>query len=478
MPMRHKRAIVWMRRALRVEDNHALMRAVADAEEVLPLLCLRTDHRYKEDTPRRRFVNGCIKALDEELRRRGSRLFIVVGKPEEELPTLAARVGATLVTAVRVYDPKALEQDAALARSLRSVGVVFEAVQDRVLVEGRDVLTSSGTPFKVFTPYRLAWFQQSTQILPVLPPVRAINSPSLIEGAMTLACAPVFLRVSADGVGERAAVDRLRRFLRTGIKQYHRLRNMPGVDGTSRLSSALSVGAISIRQVFYAVRDARSKVRSEEREGYDAFINELIWREFYYSILQNFPHVVKQSFRPEFAALAWSTNERHFLAWCEGRTGFPIVDAGMRQLRQEGWMHNRVRMIVASFLVKDLRINWQWGERFFLENLSDADIASNNGGWQWSAGTGTDAAPWFRIFNPAMQGKRFDPEGTYVKRYVPELRCVPVRFVHAPERMPAALQRDLGCVIGNHYVQPIVKHTEASVAYKQWILNHRRRNSR
>lgn len=475
--MRHKRAIVWMRRALRVEDNHALMHALAAAEEVVPLLCLRANHRYKEDTPRRRFINGCIMALDEELRRRGSRLFIVLGKPEEELPKLAARVGATLVTAARVYEPQALERDAAVARSLRSVGAMFEAVQDRVLVAGREVLTSSGMPFKVFTPYRLAWFQRSSQILPVLPPVRTITSPHLIEGAATLAGAAPFLRVSADWAGERAALERLRRFLRTGIKRYHQQRDLPGVDGTSRLSSALSVGAISIRQVFYGVRDARSKVGSEERAGYDAFINELIWREFYYSILQNFPHVVERSFRPEFTTLRWSTNERHFLAWSEGRTGFPIVDAGMRQLQQEGWMHNRVRMIVASFLVKDLRINWQWGERFFLDHLCDADIASNNGGWQWSAGTGTDAAPWFRIFNPTLQAKRFDPERTYVKRYVPELHSVPVRFLHSPERMPAALQRDLGCVIGKHYPQPIVHHAKASQAFKQWLLTNLRRSS-
>lgn len=474
--MRHKRTVVWMRRALRVEDNHALMRAIVAADEVVPVICLRKDLRYRQDTPRRRFVNGCLTAVDEELRRRGSRLFVLVGKPEEELPAMAARTGATLVTAARVYDRGARERDEILARSLCSAGVVYETVQDRVLLEGHHVLTQSGMPFRVFTPYRLAWFLQSTQIQPVLPPVRTLSSPASVEGATTLACANCFLRLPADGAGERAALERLRRFLRSNIHQYHRQRDFPATDGTSRLSAALSVGAISIRQIFHAVQDARSQARSEERAGYDAFINELVWREFYYSILQNFPYVVEQCFREEFNGLRWNMNEQQFSAWCEGRTGFPIVDAGMRQLQQEGWMHNRVRMIVASFLVKDLRINWQWGERWFLEHLCDADIASNNGGWQWSAGTGTDAAPWFRIFNPALQGKRFDPEGSYVKRYVPELRTVPVRFIHSPERMPAALQRDLGCVIGKHYPSPVVNHAEAARTFKQWITMKLRKN--
>lgn len=465
----HKRAIVWMRRALRVEDNQALMHAFTAADELVPVLCLRPESRYMQDTPRRRFINGSIIALDEELRRRGSRLFIITGKPEEALPALAARIGATLVTAVRVYDRPALERDRLLARSLQSVGAVFEPVQDRVLLEGNEILTQSGTPFKVFTPFRVAWFFRSTRIPPVLPGVRTLASPDRVEGAVSLSAARCFLRVSTEDAGERAAQERLRRFLRSHIKQYHRQRDFPAAERTSRLSAALAIGTISIRQVFHAVREARSRVAPVERAGHETFINELIWREFYYSILLNFPHVVDQSFREEFASLRWSTNERHFSAWCQGQTGFPLVDAGMRQLQQEGWMHNRVRMIVASFLVKDLRINWQWGEGFFLERLCDADIASNNGGWQWSAGTGTDAAPWFRIFNPVLQGKRYDPEGEYVKRYVPELRRIPARFIHSPERMPASLQRDLNCLIGKHYPQPIVNHAEASRTFKQWI---------
>jgi deoxyribodipyrimidine photo-lyase len=241
------------------------------------------------------------------------------------------------------------------------------------------------------------------------------------------------------------------------------------VDGTSRLSPALAVGAISIRRVFDAVIRARADVVPNERTGYDAFINELIWREFFYSILEHFPHAADGPLREQAATLRWNQDRRLFARWVEGTTGFPIVDAGMRQLAQEGWMHNRVRMIVGSFLVKDLRINWQWGERHFLDSLCDADIACNNGGWQWVAGTGTDAAPWFRIFNPALQGKRFDPEGAYVRRYVPELRNVPARYIHAPETMPPALQKDVGCIAGRDYPAPIVNHAKAAREFRQWF---------
>jgi deoxyribodipyrimidine photo-lyase len=465
-----------MRRALRVEDNHALEWAMNHADEVVPVLCLSTDARYMRDTPRRRYVNGCMIALDNELRKRGSRLFVIVGKPEQELPACAARIGATLVTAVRLYDPTAAERDVRVQRALQSCGVSFELVNDRVLLEANEVLTQAGTPFRVFTPYRHAWSLRSAQIEPVLPRVRRIPSPVEAEGSLTLEKVPHVLHCSDDCAGERAAHERMRAFFRHSARRYHHQRDFPARDGTSRLSAALSVGAISIRRVFHTAREVRNSCRPDERSGLDVFIQELIWREFYYSILCHFPRVVHEPFREEYAKIRWSANERHFAAWREGRTGFPIVDAGMRQLQQEGWMHNRVRMIVASFLVKDLRINWQWGERFFLEHLIDADIANNNGGWQWTAGTGTDAAPWFRIFNPALQGKRFDPEGAYVKRYVPELSRVPVRFLHTPERMPAALQRDLGCTIGKDYPLPIVHHAEASRAVKQWFAGASSRN--
>ena len=211
------------------------------------------------------------------------------------------------------------------------------------------------------------------------------------------------------------------------------------------------------------MREARAEASARARKGFDTFINELVWREFYYQILTHFPHVMTAPFRPEFAGIPWSTDEKSFQRWMDGTTGYPIVDAAMRQLRDEGWMHNRARMIVASFLTKDLHINWQWGERYFFSVLTDADHASNNGGWQWTAGTGTDASPWFRIFNPVLQGKKFDPAGAYVRRYVPELARFPEAAVHDPWNANRQEQEAAGCVIGRDYPSPMVDHAEARV---------------
>lgn len=465
-PKAHRRAIVWMRRALRVEDNLALLAALHEAHEVLPVLCLHDGPRYRADTPRRRFVRGCIVALDRELRTRGSRLFMLRGDIERELPRFAQRVGATAVLAVRAYDPRSQERDRRLSAALRSVGADFKTVKDCVLMEGKEILNHAGEPFKVFTAYQRAWRAESTGILPVMPKLRRIPTPPHAEGSIAPDDVWNLAHDSHDG-GERAATKQLRRFLRLSLLHYKERRDIPALDGTSRLSPFLSVGAISIRQVYHRVTDLLENVQPSEREHINTFINELIWREFFYQILVNFPSVVQEPFREDLNNVRWSDNRRHFAAWCEGLTGYPIVDAGMRQLAQEGWMHNRVRMIVASFLTKDLHISWQWGEQFFFEHLCDADIASNNGNWQWCAGTGTDAAPWFRVFNPARQSKRFDPDGMYIKRYVPELRSVPAHFIHEPHTMPPAMQRASGCVIGRHYPRPIVEHAQAAEKFKQ-----------
>jgi deoxyribodipyrimidine photo-lyase len=474
MPKPHARAIVWMRRALRVEDNYALLAALHDADEVLPVLCLSSDPRYRTDSPRRRFVRGCIVALDQELRKRGSRLFVLTGDIERELPRFARRAGVSVVYAVRTYDPHSQERDRRIATALHDAGAEFKTVKDAVLMEGKEILNQAGQPFKVFSAYQRAWFLNSTSISPVMPKLRRLSTPQHVEGSRALGEVWNLAYEPHDG-GELAAHKQLLRFLRLSLRHYKERRDIPALDGTSRLSPFLSVGAISIRKVYHAASELRTHASPSERQNINAFISELIWREFYYQILANIPSVVKQAFREELRNVSWSENRHHFDAWCKGETGYPIVDAGMRQLAQEGWMHNRVRMIVASFLTKDLHINWQWGERFFFEHLCDADIASNNGGWQWCAGTGTDAAPWFRIFNPLRQSKRFDPNGVYIKRYVPELRGVPAQFIHAPHTMPPALQRELGCVIGRHYPQPIVEHAEATKRFKEMYTGARSR---
>jgi deoxyribodipyrimidine photo-lyase len=272
------------------------------------------------------------------------------------------------------------------------------------------------------------------------------------------------------------ARERLRHFLKDGLRRYRERRDYPGLDGTSRLSPFLAAGALSIRSVFHAVREAQKEESGEARTTIETFLSELIWREFYYQVLLHFPHVVRESFREEFNDIPWSVNRRHFAAWCNGQTGYPIVDAAMHQLQQEGWMHNRARMIVASFLTKDLHLNWQWGEKYFFDALVDADIASNNGGWQWTAGTGTDASPWFRIFNPVLQGEKFDPEGTYVRRYIPELLNVPAGVIHRPWVLSRADQLAIGCVLGKNYPLPLVRHEEQRKAALTFYRRSRERH--
>jgi deoxyribodipyrimidine photo-lyase len=263
-----------------------------------------------------------------------------------------------------------------------------------------------------------------------------------------------------EGFDETHAMKNLRAFVNRKIQSYGQQRDFPAEEGTSRLSSFLANGAISIRTVFHAALQARAAEPPKVRQNIDVFLNELIWREFYYQILHHFPAVLQGAFRSELNDVAWRNDPVKFEAWCNGQTGYPVVDAAMRQLNQEGWMHNRARMIVASFLTKDLHISWQWGEKYFFDRLTDADLASNNGGWQWTAGTGTDASPWFRIFNPVLQGEKFDPEGAFVLRYLPELAGVPIRWIHKPWMLQESGKMKKA-VSGPSYPGPIVDHAEA-----------------
>jgi len=454
-----------MRRALRVDDNTPLWQALQDAEEVIPLLVLRDSADYRMDTPRRRFLRRAIADLDRRLRDRGTQLHIRVGRPEDRIPASAAAYGADAVYAARVYDAPALERDVRLVHGLERLGVTLMTVKDRVLREGTEILNTGGSPYKVFTPYKRVWLAAGDDVPRVLPMPRKIGPVPLAKGSIPLSAMPGFGDV-APGGGESAALDRLQMFMRSGIHHYEDRRDLPGVDGTSLLSPHLSVGTISPRTVYWAARKAGERLESDgrlqsaEKAGISTYVSELIWREFYYQILSNFPFVQHGSFKEDMRKIRWRKSESRFARWASGMTGYPIVDAAMRQLNSEGWMHNRARMIVASFLTKDLHLSWQEGERYFFERLIDADVASNNGGWQWSAGTGTDASPWFRIFNPVSQGKKFDPEGAYVRRYVPELSSVPAAWIHEPWHMSRQDQEACGCRIGRDYPALMVDHGE------------------
>lgn len=454
-----QRVIHWFRRDLRVTDNTALDEAARRAQQVIPVFILEDAFRTGPDVGAARlaFLLQSLESLRKNLAELGHTLIVRRGKSEEMLPKLCKETGSQAVFANKRYEPYAQARDARVFNALNAAGFGFELFKDAVVSEELEILTQAGRPFTVFTPYSKAWKAKAA-----IPAPRAklkgtfniehstsnIQSESLPGDSGELGHA---LKQSVTAAGERAAMEQLRKFMAGPVFEYAANRNFPAVDGTSQLSPHLRCGTIGIRTILAALAKAREKATPAQKPSCDVFLNELIWREFYLQVLHNFPHVTKGAFRPEYDALQWSDNRDHFQAWCEGMTGYPIVDAAMRCLNATGNMHNRLRMIVAMFLTKDLLINWQWGERYFMKQLVDGDMAANNGGWQWSAGTGTDAAPYFRIFNPVTQGEKFDPTGEFVRRWIPELAGLPDDIIHQPWDSPLAL-------IGTGYPARIVLH--------------------
>jgi deoxyribodipyrimidine photo-lyase len=453
-------AIWWVRRDLRLTDNQALSAAVAAGEQVAPVFVL--DDKLLGSSyasPRRTaFLFAGLAALDADLRSRGSRLIVRAGDPVAELARLCAEVDASAVYAERDYSPYATRRDEAVNAALPVPLQLSEGVtvQPPAAIHKED-----GAPYTVFTPFSRRW--QTFGPLPrqaILPAPRQITTPAHTVAAPLPAPEPGLHDLFP--AGEAEAKRRLAAFVAgddAPVFRYGAQRNDPGSDGTARLSPYLRFGMISPRMAAVAAYEAIERARDEDaRKGAQTWLSELVWREFFTAILAEFPHVRKGSFRPEYDAIRWRNDPAEFAAWCEGRTGYPLIDAAMRQLRTTGWMHNRTRMAAASFLVKDLLIDWRWGERWFMQQLLDGDPAANNGGWQWTAGTGTDAAPYFRIFNPVSQGEKFDPEGVYVRQYVAELHAVPGQYLHAPWMMPKSEQVRARCIIGQDYPAPIVDH--------------------
>jgi deoxyribodipyrimidine photo-lyase len=457
-----KTAVWWLRRDLRLTDNQALAAALTHADRVIPVFVLDPMLLNSPYVGPKRvaFLLGGLRRLDEDLRARGSRLIVRQGNPREELTALLAESGAEAIFTEEDFTPYSRQRDASVAERL-----LLHQIGGPIVHPPGAVLKADGTPYTVFTPFSRRWKtlplpQASTILLALdrlstLPEVDSLPIPE--EPALPPAVP--FLP------GEAEAQRRLRAFVdgdNPPIYQYAQVRDRLDVDGTSGLSPYLHLGMLSARQAVRAAYDAIAAAPDDKaREGAETWLNELVWREFFVHILYHFPHVLQQSFRVNLRAIPWENDEEAFVAWCEGRIGYPVVDAGMRQLAQIGWMHNRARMIVASFLVKDLLIDWRWGERYFMQHLVDGDPAANNGGWQWTAGTGTDAAPYFRVFNPVLQGKKHDPQGAYVRRWVPELTQVPDRFIHQPWKMPLDVQQEAGCIIGQDYPAPIVDHAWA-----------------
>lgn len=470
----HK-TLVWFRRDLRSFDHAALHQALTQSKQVYCAFIFDRAilaHLPKADR-RVEFIHRSLTELAQELQALGGGLIVRHDDAEQAIPALAAELGVDAVFANRDYEPQARLRDACVADALAAAGRSFCAFKDQVVLEQDEVLTQSGKPFSVFTPYKNAWLNKlqagpaeswlqacdidayRSNFAPL--PDEAHGMPSLAE----LGFEQTNLSELALPTGMRGGQQLLDTFA-ARMENYAVDRDFPARDGPSYLSVHLRFGTVSIRGL---VRRALDAMRSGEGgNGAAAWLSELIWREFYFMILYQHPRVVDHAYKPEYDAIRWEDGahaEHLFDAWRQGQTGYPLIDAAMAQINRTGYMHNRLRMVTASFLVKDLGIDWRRGERYFAEKLNDYDLAANNGGWQWAASTGCDAQPYFRIFNPITQSEKFDADGAFIRRYLPQLARLPNKHIHAPWRLDAAELEAAGVKLGDDYPKPIIAHEHA-----------------
>ncbi|HVA29610.1 MAG TPA: deoxyribodipyrimidine photo-lyase [Candidatus Baltobacteraceae bacterium] len=463
---RYARSIVWLRRDLRLSDNVALASAAERSREVIVAFNLDPEllSNGRVGAPLVQAFFEALGALRESLRKRGSDLALLEGRFDEQLLGLVRQTGASAVFFNEDYEPAAIARDARVTAALRNAGIDVHAFLDHVCFGADEVRTDAQQPYRVFTPYKRRWRDRY-----LIGPRRPVASEVAIDGKLLARALLPHTREEPTpesfgftssqaypACGESYARMTLEAFLEPGgpAERYADARDVPAIDGTSHLSVQLRAGTVGIRTCFEAAFAAERA--SPHASQIEKWTDELIWREFYQMILHEFPYVAEGPFVRAAARIVWNDDDAWFARWCEGTTGYPIVDAGMRQLNQRGWMHNRLRMIVASFLTKDLRIDWRRGERYFETHLADADLAQNNGGWQWAASTGTDAAPYFRIFNPVTQGKRFDPGGAFIRAMIPELRNVAAPLIHEPWKA--------GVLAPSDYPAPVVEHGAARLA--------------
>ena len=465
--------IIWFRQDLRLQDNPALAAACQRGGAVVPVYIFDevAEGKWAAGGASRWWLNHSLAALQESLAKRGSRLVLARGDSGVILHDLIRTTGATAVYWNRRYEPASIARDKVIKAKLTASGIEAKSFNAALLFEPHTVANKTGGPFQVFTPYWRHCLALPVEV-PVKLPVGKFASPTQWPQSLELGELGLLPRLKWAAYfpthwqpGEAGALRRLKQFCAKSLDAYYDARNLPAIDGTSALSPHLHFGEIGPRQIWAAVRArAQDSGVFPSSRGAQVFLSEVGWREFAHHLLFHFPHTPEQPLREQFAKFPWLNNDAHLHAWQRGLTGYPIVDAGMRQLWQTGWMHNRVRMIAGSFLVKHLRLSWTHGAEWFWDTLVDADLANNTLGWQWTAGCGADAAPYFRIFNPMLQGAKFDPDGDYVRRWVPELAKLPARYLHAPWEAPGEVLAAAGVRLGRDYPQPIVSHAEARAA--------------
>ena len=466
--------LMWFRRDLRVTDNAALHMALKACRQLHCVFVF--DRDILDGLPRvdRRveFIRESLVELDQDLRQLSGHndagLIVRHAKAVDTIAPLAQELSAKVVFAAHDYEPQAVIRDAKVRDDLASVGIAFQTCKDHVIFERQEILTQGGTPYGVFTPYKNKWLATLTDTdlrahdsaplgssLAPRPPSFRMEVPTLADlGFETTNLGTLRLPTGASGARQlfEDFFDRM--------DDYHDTRNFPSKKGPSYLSVHLRFGTVSIRQL--AATALQRHIQGSQ--GASVWLGELIWRDFYFQILANFPHVARGAYKPEYNAITWESGARAqslFKAWCLGETGYPLVDAAMTQINQTGYMHNRLRMVVGSFLVKDLGIDWRWGEAYFAQHLNDFDLSANNGGWQWVSSSGCDAQPYFRIFNPISQSEKFDPQGEFIRRYVPQLGKLPNKLLHAPWKATALELQMAGVTLGGNYPLPIVSHEQA-----------------
>ena len=466
--------LLWFRRDLRVLDNAALHLALTSCRQLHCVFVF--DQAILDALPRadRRveFIRESVHELDADLRQLsglpGAGLIVRQGLASEEVVILARTLQVQAVFAAQDYEPQAIARDARVRSALTDTGIALHSCKDHVVFEGRELLTQTGTPYGVFTPYKNNWLATVTP--------QHLRNHDATPHAAALAPRPLALQQAVPTLAELGFEKTNLSTLKiptgaSGARQlfedffdrmddYHATRDFPAIKGPSYLGVHLRFGTVSIRQL--AATAQQRQIQGSQ--GAAVWLGELIWRDFYFQILANFPHVAQGAYKPEYNAIQWEQGPHAhalFQAWCEGRTGYPLVDAAMAQINQTGYMHNRLRMVAGSFLVKDLGLDWRWGERYFATHLNDFDLAANNGGWQWVSSSGCDAQPYFRIFNPVSQSEKFDPEGKFIRRYLPQLALLPTKVLHAPWTAKPMELQTAGVTLGGNYPHPLVAHDEA-----------------